>query len=50
MLNSVYVSRSQLLLQYLMALSDSDDSTPVPEISPVTKICELNCPSSHPLN
>jgi hypothetical protein len=33
MLNAECVSRSQLLLQYLMALSDSDDFPPAPEIS-----------------
>jgi hypothetical protein len=32
MLDSIYVSRSQLLLQYLIALSDSDFA-PAPEIS-----------------
>jgi hypothetical protein len=33
MLDSIYVSRSQLLLQYLIALSDSHDFAPAPEIS-----------------
>jgi hypothetical protein len=32
MLNSVCISRSQLLLQYLTALGDSDDLLPVNEI------------------
>jgi len=50
MLNAVHLSRSQLLLQYLMALSELADSAPVAEMSPITKTCELNYPSSHPLN